>query len=336
MSRTGERGEPTELPLERVAETIGAGVIDVFKLLSNEIRLAILLALWEAFDPYRANDAVPFTELRKRVGIRHGTQFPYHLNKLVGQFVRKTDAGYELRPSGRKLVQTVIAGAGIDDRTLDRHETDMACWICGASTEVTYRKGRVYTACTECDGSFEASKTDQVRGTISSFDFDPAGVAHRSPEEIVAASIFRGMQQYVMRMGNLCPVCSGIVESWFDVCEDHRPEPRELCCTCGRKWEIEARWLCTVCKHWGVGPPSSVVIVHPTVVAFYEAHGVEIGYQLNDFDRIKQFWELMTAQEQELVSTDPPRVQVTVRYEGDELRLTVDEDLTVVDRNEED
>lgn len=75
--------------------------------------------------------------------------------------------------------------------------------------------------------------------------------------------------------------------------------------------------------------------MHPAAIAFYQGHGVEIGYQINEYDHIKQFWQLMAAQEQELLSTDPPRVRVTIRYAGDELCLTVNEDMTVVDLDEE-
>jgi len=42
---------PTESPLEAAADFTGSHAVDAFKLLGNETRLAILLALWEAYDP---------------------------------------------------------------------------------------------------------------------------------------------------------------------------------------------------------------------------------------------------------------------------------------------
>lgn len=321
-------------PLETAADTVGPGVVDVFELLGNETRLAILLALWEAFDPYDAGNAVPFTALRKRVGVRHGEQFHYHLDRLVGDLVWKTDEGYELRDSGRRLVQTVIAGVDIEDPELASHETEIDCWVCGASTEASYRNQRVYTTCTECEGTLRVAETEGVDGTISAFSFSPAGLVGRTPDEMVAASIFRGMQQYVMRMGNLCPVCDGPVDSWFDVCETHDREPDALCEACGRQWEVECRWLCRVCKHWGVSPPSSVAILHPRAVAFYQSHGIDIGYPIGRTDRVPRFWELMTAQKQELVSGDSPRVRVTISHAGEELRLTFDESMRLLEADE--
>jgi hypothetical protein len=41
----------------------------------------------------------------------------------------------------------------------------------------------------------------------------------------------------------------------------------------------------------------------------------------------------MRDHEQELVSVDPARVLITIRYAGDELRLMFDEDMNVVEPN---
>jgi len=50
---------------------------DVFTLLSDDIRVEILQALWEADDP------VAFSELHGAVGIRDSGQFNYHLLSFV-------------------------------------------------------------------------------------------------------------------------------------------------------------------------------------------------------------------------------------------------------------
>lgn len=56
----------TESPLEAAAGTAGSHVTAAFELLSNEIRLSILLALWEPYDPYGTNNVVAFSELLKK------------------------------------------------------------------------------------------------------------------------------------------------------------------------------------------------------------------------------------------------------------------------------
>lgn len=52
-----------------------------FCALGNGTRIRILQTLGEA------HDRLSFSELCDRVGIRHGGQFHYHLDELVGHFV---------------------------------------------------------------------------------------------------------------------------------------------------------------------------------------------------------------------------------------------------------
>ena len=141
-----------ESPLEAAAGAAGPHVVDAFGVLGNETRLAILLALWEAYEPHAADNTLSFTELRDRVGVRQGGQFNYHPEKVVGEFVRKTDEGYELRRSGLVLVQSIISGTGLEEPTLEPTEVEATCRFCGAPTAVTYENVYVYQVCTECEG----------------------------------------------------------------------------------------------------------------------------------------------------------------------------------------
>lgn len=69
-----------------------------FDLLSAETRLRIVRALLAA-DP----QPVRFSELRNRVGTRDTGQFNYHLGRLRGDLVEKSDGGYVLTSAGRRL-----------------------------------------------------------------------------------------------------------------------------------------------------------------------------------------------------------------------------------------
>lgn len=106
--------DPDESQLEAAAGAAGDHVIDAFGLLSNETRLAILLALWEAYDQHNADDTVAFSKLYDRIDVSDSGNFTYHLNKLVGHFIAETDDGYRLRNTGLKIVQAAIAGAGFE------------------------------------------------------------------------------------------------------------------------------------------------------------------------------------------------------------------------------
>lgn len=325
-------GESTDSPLEAVAGTDTERATDAFATLSNETRLAILLALWDAHDSVNPEDGVSFSELRARVGMRDSGQFNYHLEQLVGGFVRKVDDGYVLRRSGQKLVRTVIAGAGIEEPTLERTPIDIDCPYCGRETAVLYEDEWLYHVCTECEGGFAGTET-QPDGYLTGAALDPAGFTGRSSEEMWAAALSRGHQDMRTMLEGVCNECSGPIGLWLDICEDHERDPDGVCATCGRTPEALAVLACGVCKNYHVTSPRTLVLHHPAVVAFYYDHGVEIGYSHGDVDRMRQRERLSTRNDQTVVSTDPPEVQVTVQHGDDRLRLRLDETVavTVVD-----
>lgn len=79
-----------------------AAVTDTFTLLSDETRVRIVLALYDA-----SEEAVRFSDLRSRVGVRDGGRFNYHLDRLRGHLVEKTGAGYALTDAGERVASLV-------------------------------------------------------------------------------------------------------------------------------------------------------------------------------------------------------------------------------------
>lgn len=96
--------------------------VDALSVLGDETRMAILRELAEA------EDALPFSELRRRAGISDTGRFNYHLGKLCEYFVRDTDEGYELGHAGTRIVDA--AGDATGDATADP-ELETACPVCG-------------------------------------------------------------------------------------------------------------------------------------------------------------------------------------------------------------
>jgi len=320
--------DTAESPLESAAGAAGPHAIDAFQRVSDETRLAILLALWEAYEPFADDNTLSFSELLDRVDYDTSGNFSYHLEKLEGHFVESTSDGYRLKQTGHKIVRAVIAGTGSTDDTLSPTEIGFDCAICGELLAITYEKEQLYTVCTGCEGRF-ATDEEKPPGTIMGFAFDPAGLSRPSAEDIFAASVFRAMQKFTMQMGGLCPDCSGSVDGSIHVCEDH--ESDGICPNCGRRDRIQARWVCTVCKNAGHGPPGPNLVLHPRVVAFYADHGLDIGYSASDYASIVRVLKAMSEHQQELVSTDPLRVRVTIPYGGDQLRMIIDEAMNIVE-----
>lgn len=105
--------------------------IEALEALGNEQRITILRALAETDTP------LPFSELRRRVGIDDTGRFNYHLDQLLGPFVRQTDAGYELGYAGERLVVAVAdlepeaAAMRSDDRPTADGAGSESCPVCG-------------------------------------------------------------------------------------------------------------------------------------------------------------------------------------------------------------
>jgi hypothetical protein len=316
-----------ELPLETTVGAAGPHATEAFALLGSETRLAILLALWQEYDPHATDNAVSFSEVFDRVDYDDPGSFSYHLKQLDGQFIRRCEdsEGYELRLQGLRFIQAVIAGAGVQDASLENTEIDQPCPFCDAPTAIRYGGGLVVHVCTECDG---VTTEANVNGFLSAVPFDPAGLAERTSEEIRAASRIAAWRQTQIMFEGLCPACSGPVRSWLDCCFDH--DPTGICETCGTKFPVLARFECRVCKNHNVSSPKALAMFHPDVQGFYANHGVSTRIHAEDLESVNRVFALMDDHRVEIVD-ESPRAEVTITAGGDELRVTFDETATVVD-----
>lgn len=86
----------TDSPLEAIVDVTDPGIAEAFKILGNETRLATLIVLWDARDPWDPHDGLSFSEIYERIDVGDSGQFNYHLDKLVPHFVEETEDGYRL------------------------------------------------------------------------------------------------------------------------------------------------------------------------------------------------------------------------------------------------
>jgi DNA-binding transcriptional ArsR family regulator len=320
---------PTESPLESASDAVDPHATEAFALLGDETRLAILLALWEEYDPHADENAVSFSRISDRLDYDDPGNLRYHIEQLRGRFLRQRAAGegYELRESGMKLVRTVIAGAGVEEPTMEPTEIDQPCLLCGARTAISYRDGCLFWSCTECEGP--TPEATDVDGFLSATPFDAAGLAGRTPREIRLASIATARKKKQIMFDGFCPDCSGTVERWLDVCSGH--DSNGICESCGKRYAVWARSECQVCKRHDISSPKTLALFQPAVISFYDDHGVSIRVQADDFESARRVFDHMHDHDMELLSTDPPEVAVTVSMDDDELRLTFDETVSVLD-----
>lgn len=305
-----------------------AETTEAFGLLADETRLGILLALWEAYDPY-AEEPVSFSRLFDGVDYDDRGNFNYHLRKLEGRFVRKDPegGGYKLTDPGLTLVQVVIAGFDVEDATIPPTEIDQPCVLCGEPMAVGYRHRHVYWRCTECRGIVPDDA--EVEGFLGAVQLDPAGVVDRTPEAVKAASRVAILRREGSFFDGLCPTCSGPVDARLEPCPDHEPDP--ICETCERRFSTRAYFQCRVCKDHTSTSPMSLALGHPAVIAFYETRGVSMRFTADDFASGAAIESRLADFSMTVVTADPPRVEVTATTDGEAVRLAFDETVSVVD-----
>ncbi len=296
---------------------------EAFKLLSDETRLELLEALWEAYDP---TDPSPmrFADLRERVSADDPGQVHYHLDKLTEHFVRHTEEGYKLRESGKRIVRILLSGTALDDPEIEPVEVDMSCPYCGGQTLYSYRDGWRYLECTDCDVRCVPSFPP---GVITMSEFPPSGLRDRTPTEIGDADWLWRTHRRASVIDGVCPECAGnMAITSIHICDDHQPdwEEYQFCENCKSIFRMLVSHLCEQCKYRWSMPISNYLTGEPAVTAFYYEHEIEFDYSTPD-----QF-SLLLDVEKELLSEDPLRIRLTIPLEGEELSLTFDDQMDVI------
>ena len=285
---------------------------DAFALVGNETRLSILEALWMADE-----QPVSFSELRREVGMRDSAQFNYHLQQLTDHFVTqvddgstsggssdgRSDGGYAFRHAGEKIVRSVIAGSFTENPSLEPFPVEGSCYACDGSLEASYEDEMLAIDCTDCG-----------RGH-GEYAFPPGGLNDRTREEVAAAFDQRVRHLHCLAADGVCPECNGRMET--SVVEDG-----SCCLGVGLRVDHEcAQCAHTLCSAVGLG-----LLDHPAVVNFHRERGVSLG------DR--PYWTLPWCVSDEytrIADRDPLRLEVRIPLAGDELRVTMDGDLDVLE-----
>lgn len=302
----------------------GESIDEAFQLLADETRIAIMRALWEAYDPM---DPAPtsFSEIRERLGVEDPGRLNYHLGELATQFIRRTDDGYELREAGKRVMRVIISGTTMDGMSIEPTEIDVACIFCGGRTEIEYEDGLLSHRCRECNSRCVA---DYPPSLLSREELPPAGLLDRSTDEVYRSNRVWVTHREESVMDCVCPECAGEMPvRSIRTCDDHDPDPTadDVCASCGTVFWGIAHHVCDVCKFHMQLPTSLYPPTHPSVLAFYEEHGIE--FDLSSHEQRSHVLEYR----QEVVSEEPLRIRTAIPLEDDELELTFNDQMTVVD-----
>lgn len=289
-----------------------------FSLLADETRLAILRTLWTAETPIR------FSALRERIEHADSGNFNYHLRQLANHFVRRTPDGYELRHAGKEVVRAVLAGALTDDTTIDTFAVDGQCGICGASVEAQYEHELLTIRCTNCEG---VRMDTFPRGTLGAYELPAVGLRNRSPEEVFPAAFVWFVSSVIALVEGVCPRCTGKTGSSVSICREHSIQQETVCDACESVFSVWAEYECRACGFTQSLPAQTSLIHHPAVISFYYDRGVEINRLWELIDQAHYLFEWETT----VLSEDPLEIQYSIPFDDEELHVTMDEGLTVID-----
>lgn len=294
---------------------------EAFAVLGDETRLKILQRLGEA------DGALSFSELFGRVDYETTANFSYHLEKLGGHFVRKTDAGYELQQAGRRVVESILSGAVTEAPVIERKPIEKPCPICGAQIEVRYDQGGLVLYCPSCGGTRDGtsptanwadSAESDILGHVS---LPPAGVRDRSPAGVIEAAEVRTVAEAHALSRGVCPRCSARVTQTVRVCEEHDSSAGH-CDRCNQQFGVTIAVSCTNCIFEQESVFSKYLLADPRLMAFMIDHDIDPlcpnGFHLFSLD-------------ERIRSVEPFEGEFTFRADGETITLTVNEELVVSD-----
>jgi DNA-binding transcriptional ArsR family regulator len=279
---------------------------DALSIVGEETRARILVELGEAVrDDGLLPATLSFSELMERVGAEDSGRFNYHLDKLVGTFVLKTEEGYQLRPPGHFLYRAVVAGRLTGRADVDPFEVG-ECPDCGTELVAEYPISNCfYVRCRECE-TFEHIVS-----------LPAAGFDGRRPRDALTAAVRKRHHEVALMRHGVCHGCGADVETTLD------PEGTETW-NAVYDYDVYAALSCAVCNVGGFGHPALVALVTPPVVSFLDEHARDAYGAVP--------WEapLAGAKRETNVHDDGARVTVPFAVGDDRLTVTLDDDLAVV------
>lgn len=282
---------------------------EAFDVLAHELRFDILQELNAADGP------VSFSELQAAVDISDSGQFNYHLSKVVGPFVRKSDSGYRLSAAGKRAVGAVFAGelSGESLRDVEPVPTAGSCHDCETNLAVVVNESSVRVCCPSCEAVY--TEPEIPPGTLADWD-----------REELPTVVNRWTRRWLNSVDlGLCEYCDGRTSTtvyrsgeaagpeWFDA--DSGPD-------------AIAVYECERCGYATHGDISFAALTRPPLVAFYYDHGINL--------RKQPLWALGLPERSTVavVQETPLRVELSVTLDDDTRTFRFDRELALVDESD--
>ncbi|WP_440764317.1 DUF7351 domain-containing protein [Natronorubrum sp. DTA7] len=309
--------EPSETALETGRTEQLSAPSDAFQALGNEIRMGILETMLERTDGDEPSRAT-FSELFDASGVDTSAGFAYHLEQLVGPYLRKDAAdgsegsgervaGYELTYAGLQIARAIATGTythRVDHPPIALEE---ACPFCAREAlEAESTDNVVTVACADCERR------------LLQLGFPPSGLESHGRSVPEAFDRHHRHRLALMRDG-VCAECAGAVDTRLETpsaaVADELPSEHAD--------HVQAVLECSTCGTEARCPVTLALLEHPAIVSFYHEHDRDV--------RERPIWNVGHEWAETVLSEDPLAVRVAVELEDAVLALYVDDGLDVVD-----
>lgn len=280
---------------------------DALNILTEETRAQILIELGQAWGEGGPVPAVlSYSELMDRVDVQDSGRFNYHLDKLVGPFVKKVEDGYVLHLPGHLLYQAIIAGT-LTDRPTSEPAAVGRCPDCDGTIEVEYRADLlVVSSCTDCET------------TLDRIPFPPKAFEDREGDELIDAAVQKQYHELSLFRRGVCYGCGGQVH-------------RQLRATVPADWTLPfdspvyCFLRCTVCQAQLITEPAHVALTTPVVSAFFADHNRDPAVIPSWDDVLSRANDTVTVE-----SESPLEVSVLFDITEDQITVHLDSALAVI------
>lgn len=287
---------------------------EAFATLADETRLRILQVLWES-----DVQTVSFSELRRAVGMRDPGQFNYHLNKLVGRFISKTDGEYRLTQAGKHVNGAITSGMYTAHGIIDPIVLDYSCQTSGESLVLRYENETVRIECESCSACPSGWEAPVPPAVFAGYDRDEI------PEAV--SQYFRTKAQQVIN--GFCPYCSDQMKptvKGFDAMDQNplsEDQPEDLN---GRSLDPIVWFVCQRCDAESkIALDHALLLADPVVANFYHENGVIV--------QERSIWEFseLSPDSVDIECQNQTQVDVTFRAGESALTVVVDEMFNIID-----
>jgi len=271
---------------------------ETFGRLAHELRFEILRVLNTADRP------LTFSELHEAVDVGDSGQFNYHLGRLVGLFVHKSEHGYSLSVAGKRAVGTMFAGEFADGYRSDDEPIPArgSCYDCGGTLQVEFGESRLRLACSSCDWVYTAP------------DIPPGALAGVDREEIPEL-IDRWSRRLLVSLDlGVCEYCDGHIEG--TVCQPGDEAAPDWFGETETTRDVILAYNCRRCGFSTHAVLPVVALTRPAVAGFYHDHGIDLR------NRLQWTLDLLADPAVTVTQETPLRVELSVTLD-DETRVFV-------------